>query len=175
MYSFLLFKPSDRKEFPSILKWIFLFILLSFLNIFSKYLPPFLHYTLLLMVVLLAGHIVYFLATNYKRFYFIKGTFYGKLSFSKDGIYFLEEFISYSEIDSITFLNHDFLGSFDRKKILFPSVSIGVQNKIIIKTRTNKMYESQFQMKHDNELIRIEKYFDQNQIVWKWLAEPSDF
>ena len=170
MHYFLLFQPLATTNKHQILKWFVVFVIFSSILIYLKITNNnhLVALFFLIATITLALYISYFLITNSKRYLFIPGKFIGKIIFTYEYIQIVNTKYSYQEIASITFFNHDYLGRYHPKNILQPSVSIGVDNKIEILFKNGDCLNYHFQMKHDHELFRVEKYLIKNKTSFKW-------
>ena len=168
MYTFRLFKVSQQKRFNSILLCLLLFLFFGTTILMIKDTYPFLKILLFAFCTIIGCYVIFILGTNKKRYDFIPGTFIGTISFNENGITLLDLFISYHEIQHITFKNHDFLGRYNKKALFQPSVSIGVSNEINILTTNGSVYEYQFQQQHDYELFKAFKYLNTSKTTYNW-------
>lgn len=168
MYVFQLFQKAKKQPVPKIIKWFVLLFLIVVAFCLAADRFKTIKMVLLLMALLISGYIVFYLATNHKRFHFLKGIFTGTIAFANEGIYLNSDLISYDDINEITFTNHDFIGKFNKHSFLNPSVSIGVMNGIRITLKSGEIIERYFQMKHDHELFNAFKFLNQNKIPYLW-------
>ena len=166
-YKFALFKPSLKNKYPTIVKWIILNIVLIILTTLNN-LKFLLIKVLLCLTIILTIFVLHYLITNHKRFYFTKGSFIGYITFKNSHLNWQNQEINYQEIDSIIFINHDYLGKLKKQNILKPMVSIGVDNHITINLKNKQKLHSQFQMKHDHELFKVYKTLNINKVKFKW-------
>ncbi|WCM40885.1 hypothetical protein MG290_07825 [Flavobacterium sp. CBA20B-1] len=168
MYRFQLFHPAAKQPLPAIAKWfVALFAGMLLFCVTPAAIKTF--KTIVFFInMLLCGYIAYYLATNYKRFYFTKGTFTGALTFSNEGILLKHQFIPYGEIQQIQFTHHDFLGKYNKTSVFNPSVSIGVSNQIKITLKNQEVHSHNFQMQHDYELFRAFPYLNKSKTSYLW-------
>lgn len=174
MHTFHLFQPNNRKSFNKILFCLLLLGVFTSIFFILRTSYPFLKNLLFICILITSCYITYVLTTNKKRFDFVSGSFIGSIIFNEDGIILINHFIPYHQIKNITFNEHDYLGKYNKKALLKPSVSIGVSNKIKLVTIDGKEYNHQFQQQHDYELFKAFRYLDKTKTNYNWLNKTPN-
>ena len=114
MHAFLLFQPATKQPLPQMVKWLVLSLLLLLAFLLTTPQQQILRSVLFTLFLLLTVYITYYIATNFKRFHFIKGTFTGLVNFTSTGIFWQQQFIDYNKINKIDFTYHDFIGQYHK-------------------------------------------------------------